>query len=74
MDLSKAYDCISHDLLLAKLEGYGFGLESWDLMQSNFTNRLQRVKLNGTSGNWYQVKSRCPTGLSSWALAIQFIY
>ena len=24
MDLSQAYDCLSHDLLLAKMEAYGF--------------------------------------------------
>ena len=28
MDLPKAYDCLSHDLLLAKLQAYGFSKES----------------------------------------------
>ena len=46
MDLSKAYDCIPHVLLLAKLEAYGFCLESLNLMNSYLTNRLQRVKVN----------------------------
>ena len=62
MDLSKAYDCIPHDLLLARLEAYGFSLESLNLMNSYLTNRLQRVKLNGTYSSWQQVKSGVPQG------------
>ena len=45
MDLSKAYDCILHNLLFAKLEAYGFGLEGLNLVNSYLTNRLQRVKV-----------------------------
>ena len=62
MDLSKAYDCIPHDLLLAKLEAYGFSLERLNLMNSYLTNRLQRVKINGTYSSWQQVKSGVPQG------------
>ena len=62
MDLSKAYDCIPHDLLLAKLEAYGFALDSLNLMNSYLTNRLQRVKVNGTYSSWQQVKSGVPQG------------
>ena len=51
-DLSKAYDCIPHDLLLAKLEAHGFGLDSLNLIHSYLTNRLQRVMINGTYSNW----------------------
>ena len=62
MDLSKAYDCIPRDSLLATLETYGFSLESLSLMNSYLTNRLQRVKVNGTYSSWQQVKSDVPQG------------
>ena len=51
-----------HDLLLAKLEAYGFSLDSLNLLHSYLTNRLQRVKINGTYSNWQQLKSGVPQG------------
>ena len=46
MDLSKAFDTLNHELLVAKLHAYGFGKESLMLLISYLSNRWQRTKIN----------------------------
>ena len=62
MDLSKAFDCISHDLLLAKLYAYGFGKKSVKLSYSYLKDRKQRVKINSTYSSWKDIVSGVPRG------------
>ena len=40
MDLSKSFDTINHNLILAKLETYGFSMTSLELMQSYSCNQF----------------------------------
>ena len=47
-DLSKAFVCISHDLLIAKLKAYGFSYKSLSLIKNYLSNRYQRIKINNT--------------------------
>ena len=39
MDLSKAFDTINHELLIAKLHAYGFSKESLDLILDYLSDR-----------------------------------
>ena len=47
MDLSKAFDCLPHDLLLAKLEAYGLESNALKLIMSYLSGRKQCVKNGG---------------------------
>lgn len=48
IDLSKAVGTVNHDLLIAKLEGYGLSDTSLMYMQSYLNNRKQQVCFNNT--------------------------
>ena len=48
MDLSKSFDCLRHDLLIAKLHAYGISHDALSLIYSYLHNKQQRVKVNGS--------------------------
>ena len=56
-DLSKAFDCINHELLLAKLRACGFSFESLTFIQSYLSNRIQRVKINSSFSDYGNAES-----------------
>ena len=62
MDLSKAYDCLPIDLLIAKLEAYGFSDSALKLIRSYLTNREQRVKIGSNFSTWEKVLRGVPQG------------
>ena len=62
MDLSKAYDCLPHDLILAKLVAYGFGEKVLRLLHSYLTKRKQRVKIFSTLSEFMKVIFGVPQG------------
>ena len=45
-DLSKAFDCIDHNVLIAKLDAYGSEKQSIAFLHSYLTKRKQRTKVD----------------------------
>ena len=62
MDLSKAFDCLSHRLLISKLRSYGLSLEACELVKSYLCNRKQRVKIGNVRSDWEALKLGVPQG------------
>ena len=61
-DLSKVFDCLSHELLLAKLYAYGFSIATLRLIHSYLTNRWQRTKINMSDSYWEEILFGVPKG------------
>ena len=62
MDLSKAFDTINHDLLLAKLHVYGFDKKSLLLIKNYLSNRWHRTRINMSFSSWEELLSGVPQG------------
>ena len=60
MDLSKAFDCIDHDLLIAKLAAYGLDWDALKLIKNYLKKRKQRVKINGSYSTYRDVTVGVP--------------
>ena len=61
-DLSKAFDCLNHDLLLAKLRAYGFDQSSPEFIYSYLKERKQRTKVGVSYSSWKDIKFVVPQG------------
>ena len=62
MDLSKAFDSLPHDLLLAKLSAYGFDKCSLKLLHSYLSHRMQRTKIGSCFSSWLELILGVPQG------------
>ena len=62
MDLLKAFDCIPHDLLIAKLHAYGFSQKTVTFIYSYLKRRKQKVKVNNFLSDFLTLLSGVPQG------------
>ena len=54
MDLSKAFDTLNHDLLIAKLGAYGFEIDALRYMKSYLTKK-RRMRVSKTFSEWERI-------------------
>jgi len=62
MDLSKAFDTINHELLIAKLKAYGFSNAALTLISSYLSDRWQHTKINNSFSSWTELLQGVPQG------------
>ena len=62
MDLSKAFDCLPHDLIIQTLSVYGLSDSACSLVHSYLTKRRQRVKMGQTHSSWLETQKGVPQG------------
>ena len=62
MDLSKAFDTINHELLIAKLSAYGFDYNALKIILDYLSNRWQRTKINNSFSTWAELLTGVPQG------------
>ena len=62
LDLSKAFDCVPHDLIIAKMHAYGFNMDALKLILSYLTNRKQATCINSIYSMFQEIISGVPQG------------
>ena len=62
MDLSKEFETINHDLLVANFHACGFSNDSLKLLYSYLKNRWYRTKINRKFSSWKELSQGVPQG------------
>ena len=62
MNSSKTYDCVNHDLIIAKLQACGVGENSLELIQNYLFQKQQRLKVDLSSMEWLDIILGVPQG------------
>ena len=75
LDLSKAFDCLSHSILLYKLRFYGINEMAYNLMKNYLENRKQFVQFDSCSSKMKSIDKGVPrTGFNYGALVVSDLH
>ena len=77
MNLSKAFDCLPHGLLIAKLKAYGLSEGGVKLLDSYLSDRSQQIRLGPHTSSWEKLLRGFPKALSwdhSYSMFLSMIY
>ena len=69
-DLSKAFDCIDHKLLISKLFCYGASRSALNLIHPYLSNRTQRIKINNSFSKRSSIEYGVPPRFSPRSIVI----
>ena len=61
-DLSKAFDCLDHELFIAKLNAYGFSIPALRPINDYLSNRRQQTRIGYSFSDWLEVILGVPQG------------
>ena len=70
LDFSKAFDTVSHSILLEKLAAHGLDRRALRWVKNWLDGRAQRVVVNGVKSSWWLVTKWCSPGLSIGASSV----
>ena len=55
MNLSETFDTLNHNLLLAKVNAYGFSFNAKKFVQGYLSEQFQRVNINNNFSEWLKI-------------------
>ena len=70
-DLCKAFACLNHDLLIAKLKVYGFSLPVLRLNHEYLSNRKHRTRINNSYSTWMEIAFGGNSRINTWSPFVQ---
>ena len=73
-DLSKAFDCIDHELLIAKLHAHGFDNDALKFIYSYLKGRKQMTKINYSHSSFAENLFGVPQGSILGPLLLMLTY